>query len=471
MTSQWKISLFASVILVAACLIFVSISPVHATIQQSDIISFWTLDETIPGNYTDSISGNDGVGATDPVPTTDPAPGTDAWVPGAQVFNGIDDGITVQDNNPDPNLDFDWGVNDSFSIEVWFKGIPGPGGTCDTTIAEVMVGRADATFEWWLGCLGGQQPGDDPGVRRARFRLADNDGNVVGISPPNQINDGNWHHLVGVRDVSDPGNKEVRLYFDGALADSEPDPFTSGFDNSAADVDLGFVPTFELQGTLDEVAIYGRALTSTEVQQLFDGQDGPRYFVDLDNDGITDGEENAGPNGGDGNLDAIPDMNQNTVVSLLTNDGTDYVIIETDAGTLANCQAVTNPSPDDTPSRTNFDWGFFEFTINGVGFGGNATVTLRTPAGSAPTTYWKYGPPDPQTPAVVEWYEFMDDGTTGAQITDNIVTLEFIDAQRGDDTGDNGIIVDQGGPATVTAKSGGGGGGGGCFIATAGYGF
>jgi hypothetical protein len=65
----------------------------------------------------------------------------------------------------------------------------------------------------------------------------------------------------------------------------------------------------------------------------------------------------------------------------------------------------------------------------------------------------------------------MDDGTTGAQITDNIVTMVFIDGQRGDDTGDNGIIVDQGGPATVTAKSGGGGGGGGCFIATAGYGF
>jgi hypothetical protein len=161
-------------------------------------------------------------------------------------------------------------------------------------------------------------------------------------------------------------------------------------------------------------------------------------------------------------------MNQDTVVSLLTNDGTDYVTIATDAGTLANCQSVANPSPDDAPSRRNFEWGFFEFTINGVGFGNPATVTLRTPAGSAPTTYWKYGPPDPQIPAVVEWYEFMDDGTTGAQITDDIVTLEFVDGQRGDDTAADGIIVDQGGPATETAtSSSGGGGGGGCFIATA----
>jgi hypothetical protein len=164
-------------------------------------------------------------------------------------------------------------------------------------------------------------------------------------------------------------------------------------------------------------------------------------------------------------------MNQDTVVSLLTNDGTDYVTMATDAGTLANCQAVANPSPDDAPSGTNFGWGFFEFTINGVGLGGSATVTMLTPAGSAPTTYWKYGPPDPLAPAVVEWYEFMDDGTTGAQITDNIVTLKFVDGERGDDTGPDTIIVDQGGPATVTATTksgGGGGGGGGCFIATAG---
>ena len=216
------------------------------------------------------------------------------------------------------------------------------------------------------------------------------------------------------------------------------------------------------------MTIYNRALTAAEVLAIFNGQDGPRFVVDTDGDGITDAQENAGPNGGDGNLDTIPDMNQNTVVSLLNNDGTDYVTIETDAGTLANCQAVANPSPDDAPSRRNFDWGFFEFTINGVGLGGSATVTMRCPAGSAPTTYWKYGPSDPQAvPPVVEWYEFMDDGTTGAQITDNIVTLEFVDGQRGDDTGPDGIIVDQGGPATVTAKSGGGGGGGGCFIATA----
>ena len=89
-------------------------------------------------------------------------------------------------------------------------------------------------------------------------------------------------------------------------------------------------------------------------------------------------------------------------------------------------------------------------------------------------TYYKYGPPLPGNP--VDWYEFLDDGTTGATISNNEVTLKFVDGDRGDDTAPDGAIVDQGGPATVTAAASGGGGGGGgggngCFIATAGYGF
>ncbi len=66
----------------------------------------------------------------------------------------------------------------------------------------------------------------------------------------------------------------------------------------------------------------------------------------------------------------------------------------------------------------------------------------------------------------------MDDGTTGAVINANEITLKFVDGDRGDDDLDNtnGTIVDAGGPGSPPASSaaggGGGGGGGGCFIAT-----
>jgi hypothetical protein len=445
MTRQWKISLLAVGILATFGLIFMTIGQAHATLQQGDIVSFWPLDETgTPASYADPVSGHNGQ------PDLIPTPTDQGQINGAQLFDGIDDGIVVQGDT-----DFDFGGEESFSIEAWIRVAGGA-----PVENKVVVGRDDLpNDQWWIGV--------QATTGFARFFLTSG-GESAPLASASSVADGSWHHIVGVRDAD---NDQVLLYVDDLPPVTQAAALANGFDNSTADVTIGYFTSFNFAGTIDEVAIYNRALDATEVQQLFDGQDGPRNFVDLDNDGITDGEENAGPNGGDGNLDTIPDMNPNTVVSLLTNDGTDYVTIATDAGTLANCQSVANPSPDDAPSRRNFDWGFFEFTINGVGLGGSATVEMRTPAGSAPTTYWKYGPPDPLTPAVVEWYEFMDDGTTGAQITDNIVTMVFIDGQRGDDTGDNGIIVDQGGPATVTAKSGGGGGGGGCFIATAGYGF
>jgi hypothetical protein len=92
-----------------------------------------------------------------------------------------------------------------------------------------------------------------------------------------------------------------------------------------------------------------------------------------------------------------------------------------------------------------FPYGFFEFAVNGLTPGGATTVTLYLPAGAAPNTYYKYGAtPGNTTP---HWYEFLYDGQTGAQIAGNVVTLYFVDAQRGDDDlTANGIVTDQGGP-------------------------
>ena len=145
---------------------------------------------------------------------------------------------------------------------------------------------------------------------------------------------------------------------------------------------------------------------------------------------------------------------------------------------LADVWAVDNPSPDDAPEGVEHPYGFFEFTITGVGNGGAITVILHFPVGTTFDTYYKYGP----TPnnAVNHWYEFLYDGETGAKINGNVITLYFVDGKRGDDDlTANGIVIDVGAPAVaVTSSDGGGGtpvaseegGGGGCFIATAAYG-
>jgi hypothetical protein len=188
--------------------------------------------------------------------------------------------------------------------------------------------------------------------------------------------------------------------------------------------------------------------------------------TDDDNDGISDLEEEGGPNNGDGNSDSLPDSLQRNVTALRAYTSQVYVILESAPGTtLTQCEATENPSPDDAPANVGFVLDFFNFTISGVG-AGPTTLTLYLPAGATPDTYYKYG----QTPdnATDHWYEFLFDGDTGAEITANVITLTFIDAERGDDVlVSDSLIIDLGGPGYLVPDNSdgdGGGGSGGCFI-------
>jgi len=202
------------------------------------------------------------------------------------------------------------------------------------------------------------------------------------------------------------------------------------------------------------------------------------FLEDSDNDGISDEEEDSGPNGGDGNNDGIPDSQQSNVSCLRTCDDLLYVTLETPSGTtINNCQAIENPSSGNAPSDIQFPYGFFEFTTEGVGISCATTVILNLPSGETFDTYYKFGPT--LNDGTNHWYEFLDDGQTGAQINGDVIILKFVDGLRGDDDlKADGIVIDIGGPGVTVTPSGGGGvsggggggGGGGCFIATAAYG-
>ena len=429
MIHKWRICLYHFFILAAVGLIFVISIPVHAAQCPTGRVSYWTLDDASGGPYLDSVGTNNGAAAASGAPDAT----TSGKVSGAQLFTAANtDGIDVPSNAA-----FDFGVNDSFSIEFWMKG---NAATATDATPEVMVGRDNAgnTPQWWVGVTAS---------KNIRWYIKDSDGVAVGInasnaSPAIDASDGLWHHIVCVRDVD---THKLHLYVDNVDTETD-DAFTAGFTSTLA-LNMGYLNNdYYFNGTLDEVVIYNRALAATEVQEHFNGTGGPRYCMDSDSDGITDGEENAGPNNGDGNSDGIPDLSQDTVGTLLTKSGTDYVTLVTSAGTLANCQAVDNPSAGDVPVGLNFPVGFFSFTINGPA---SATVTMHTPSGTAPDAYYKYGPPTPGEADA--WYAFTDDGTTGASFSSNIVTLKFVDGERGDDTVADGSIVDQGGPAIKTS--------------------
>src|SRR5574337_423458 len=76
---------------------------------------------------------------------------------------------------------------------------------------------------------------------------------------------GTWYHVVGVYDGTD-----MRIYVNGVL-DCTPVAYTSGIVNNSQGLYLGAnsVPNAYMTGSLDDVAIWNRALSAAEVDELF----------------------------------------------------------------------------------------------------------------------------------------------------------------------------------------------------------
>ncbi|MFH1845527.1 MAG: LamG-like jellyroll fold domain-containing protein, partial [bacterium] len=212
------------------------------------MLSYWKLDETGGSTYEDFLGGNNASSGSLPTPVT-------GQVGGAQEFNGS----SHQINAPSSSL-YNWGNNDSFSIEYWLQ-------TPSSSTAagnEVCVGRDDGgnSLHWWTGAW-------DGGV--ASFILIATNGDGSGsenyLYGTTDLTDGGWHHVVAVRDA---GTGYNRLYVDGAEEDSHPVSYGAGgsFGSSSAPIQMGWLNLgggYYFQGTLDEVAILSDALSPTEV--------------------------------------------------------------------------------------------------------------------------------------------------------------------------------------------------------------
>jgi len=150
----------------------------------------------------------------------------------------------------------------------------------------------------------------------------------------------------------------------------------------------------------------------------------------------------------DGNNDGIPDAEQYHVKNLTAEDYQSITLVFSEFAGAISYGLFDNPSPEDTPDGIDFPYGFFNFTVEDVEIGETTTVTIYLPDGAAPDTYYKYGSTlDNRSP---HWYEFLYDGTTGAEITGNVIRLYFVDGGRGDDDLiANGIVVDDGGPGVL----------------------
>ena len=106
----------------------------------------------------------------------------------------------------------------------------------------------------------------DRGPRTIGFKLTNGSGASVFRYGATTLQANTWYHITGVYNAA---TSEMHVYLNGQLDDGTLiGSVTSTQQNSTANVNIGRRPTgsFNFNGRLDDVRIYGRALTQAEIQ-------------------------------------------------------------------------------------------------------------------------------------------------------------------------------------------------------------
>ncbi|MFC4406579.1 PKD domain-containing protein [Haloarchaeobius iranensis] len=166
--------------------------------------------------------------------------------------------------------DFD-GADDSVQAPTDLSSSMGTSGTVSAWIRTTQSG--DDTMWQAPGITGVESNGDGNDVFYGWIDASGNigvmAGNDDGAQSTTEINDGTWHHVVLVRNAT---SGETRVYVDGVLEDteiSETGAKTSSFSGIGVIEDTGGSPEY-LDGRLDEVRLYDRALSDAEALALYE---------------------------------------------------------------------------------------------------------------------------------------------------------------------------------------------------------
>ena len=206
------------------------------------MISYWKLDEFGSVNiFRDSFNNNNASTTDTNRPVQD-----SGIVNKARKFNS-NSGLIVPENNL-----FDWSKHESFTIELWVK-IPQP-----LKYTHVFIGKTINTSKavWYVGCK------DDKTI----FSVSDSIGIETDLEGTMNISDGKWHHITAIRNDS---LEVLKIYVDGKNDAIQSTFYISDFKNKGP-ITIGYFNNgFHFEGSIDEIAIYGRALNENEIKQHY----------------------------------------------------------------------------------------------------------------------------------------------------------------------------------------------------------
>lgn len=210
------------------------------TVAQDNLIGWWRFDETSGTTVYDSSGrGNNGT-----IINMDSGNvGVEGKIGYALSFDGINDYVSV------PNSD-DFDV-DSISIFTWVK-------TTDTQVTIVDRDNSSSARQFQFRMFSGK-------IQFISFMGGGVDGDNIGAT---SVNDGEWH-FVGV--TYDAVSGAMNVWVDGESDYSEMEtPAVLDKENSPLQIGIhGNLTNYPFDGLIDDVRIYNKALSPSEVQTLY----------------------------------------------------------------------------------------------------------------------------------------------------------------------------------------------------------
>ena len=253
---------------------------------KAGLLAHWRLDERSGKTASDAAGNHEGKFANGP-----------SWRPtggrlgGALAFDGKDDRLDVNG--------LDIGGN-GLTLALWIKA--DDLSQMDGRLISKATGPSDKDHAWMLSTMNKSE---------LRFRLKAGGSTAMLRTRPDVIRPGRWYHVAAVYDGT-----QMRLYRDGSEVASRSK--SGGISLSrGVPVALGNQPkgagSRPFDGLLDDVRVYGRALSSSEIAALATGNvspppssnrrpvadAGPDRFVVTGQRATLDGSQSTDPDGDD----------------------------------------------------------------------------------------------------------------------------------------------------------------------------
>jgi hypothetical protein len=221
-------------------------------LTESGLIGWWKLDETSSPAVDSSSSGNNGTWVGSPSAGT-PCPNILFSNLQSILLNGSSQDITV---NPSLSTKTEW------SISAWINTTKSGDATNYNYIySEQLFAAANPIMV--LNTYNGTNNVARLYVRNAAGTAATASGTTV-------VNDGNWHHIVGTR-----SENNFCIYVDGDPEGSSSVSLGSITVDRAKigrRADYSGITTYHyFLGNIDDLRIYSRCLTLTEIANLYAG--------------------------------------------------------------------------------------------------------------------------------------------------------------------------------------------------------